>query len=676
MFIFIARSVVLVVALLCLKAQAAPILFLSPAVQTAPWQSPVTVDLMISGLKSEDPAQVLGGFDVSLTFDPAYLSLASVDFGPFLGGPGETFDLVEEDLSSPAASIVRLFSVSLLEVSDSACIFCTGPYLANLQGDSFALARLTFDWRAPAPGVTTIDFASATLADGFGAIIPIAALIPAQVQIPEPAAPALLGLGLFLLAWARRGGRASPQRAPTHTPTRCWKAALAALAFGATGPALAQVTASSPFVLAATEQGTLDAYFTTDGIHYTAPLKVADQAETRYGDMAVADFNGDGLLDFLALDNETTALHLYLRTGPTSFQPFGIGALATDPKRDYYNARNQRALAPDYGLGIIPADLDNDGDMDFLDARNKEFGPGLFWIATGDAWINDGTGHFTQVPHAFDFADPAGSLPGSIFTGWTLGTSITLGDVDGDHIPDMLASEQSSGGDQPSRVYLLRGLGDGRFGPPEYVFTAPHPATFISLGDVNNTGTVDALVGMDDDGDPGQVYVFFGKGDGTFFQTPYEAFDTNPTESGSDQPGGGKFQLVDITGDGVLDAVASPALTGPVTDVVTPGRLVVYRGLGDGRFVLAGEIDPQIFVNTGFAAPTGGRPILVHQPGDFDNTGGIDYRDVQFLLGPSRPAMSPEDPFDLNRDGVVNVGDARRLVLMCTLPRCALVPGD
>lgn len=454
------------------------------------------------------------------------------------------------------------------------------------------------------------------------------------------------------------------------------RAALAGLVLAAAVPAQAQINANSPFVLAATGQGTLEAYFTTDGISYTAPLKVADQAETRYGDMAVADFNGDGLLDFLALDNWTGALHLYLRSGPTSFQPFGIGGLPSDPKQDHFNFRNLEPLAPDYGLGIIPADLDNDGDMDFLDARNKQFGTGLFWIAHGDSWMNDGTGNFTRVENAFDFADPSGSLPESIFTGWTLGMSVTLGDIDGDHIPDMLASEQASGGDQPSRVYALRGLGDGRFGIPEYVFTTPHPATFISLGDVNNTGTVDALVGMDDDGDPGQVYVFFGQGDGNFFQTAYEAFDTNPAESGSDQPGGGKFQLVDITRDGVLDVVASPGLTGPVTDVVTPARLVVYRGLGDGRFALASEIDPQIFVNTGFAAPTGDRTIHVRLPGDFDGTGGIDFRDVQYLMQPSRPAMSLEDPLDLNRDGVVNIGDARRLVLMCTLPRCAFVPGD
>lgn len=444
------------------------------------------------------------------------------------------------------------------------------------------------------------------------------------------------------------------------------RAALALAASAFLLPAQAQVSPASQFVLAATERGTLEAYFTDDGAIFSPPIEVANQAETHYGEMAVADFNRDGLTDFLAFDNDSGALHLYLRTGATSFAAFGIGGLDPDPKHDYYNARGQRDLAPDYGLGLIPADLDNDGDMDFLEAKNREFGPGLFWIAVGNAWMNDGTGTFTRVGGAFDFS--------SIFSGWTLGMSVTLGDLDGDGFPDMLASEQQSGGDQPSRVYALLGNGDGTFGPPQHVFTTPHPATFISLGDVNNSGTVDALVGMDDDGDPGQVYVFFGQGNGQFFPTPFEAFDTNPAESGGDQPGGGRFQLADVTGDGVLDVVASPALGGPVPDTITPAELLLYQGLGDGRFVFAYEIDAQIFTHTGFAAAVDRLPVFPRLPGDFDGTGGIDFRDLVYLLEPSRPAMGPEDPFDLNRDGIVNVADARRLVLMCTAPRCAFVP--
>lgn len=204
----IVRSFVLLAALLCLRAHAEPSLFLHPTVQTAQSQSLVLLDLMIADLKDEDPAAVIGGFDVTLSFDPAYLALESVDFDIFLGTPGaDTFDLVELDNPTPAAATVRLFSLSLLEVSGDACIFCTGPFLADLQGDSFRLARLAFSWHGAAPATTTVSFASAALAGGFGENLAIAALVPAQVEIPEPATTALFGLGLVVLGMTYRGRR-------------------------------------------------------------------------------------------------------------------------------------------------------------------------------------------------------------------------------------------------------------------------------------------------------------------------------------------------------------------------------------------------------------------------------------------------------------------------------------
>jgi len=35
------------------------------------------------------------------------------------------------------------------------------------------------------------------------------------------------------------------------------------------------------------------------------------------------------------------------------------------------------------------------------------------------------------------------------------------------------------------------------------------------------------------------------------------------------------------------------------------------------------------------------------------------------------PASGPDDPRDLDGDGMITVLDARKLVLLCTLPRCA-----
>lgn len=204
MLTLLARSLVLAAALLCARAQAEPILFLHPAVQSVQGQSQVILDLMIADLKKENQAALLGGFDLTLSFDPAYLTLVSVDFDTFLGGPGEVIEQIEGTSSPPAPTTLRLFSLSLLEMSDTACIFCTGPYLEDLQDDSFRLARLAFSWHGAAPATTTVGFVSATLVDGIGDNIPIAALVPAQIEIPEPGTPALFALGLGLLGMACR----------------------------------------------------------------------------------------------------------------------------------------------------------------------------------------------------------------------------------------------------------------------------------------------------------------------------------------------------------------------------------------------------------------------------------------------------------------------------------------
>lgn len=203
---FLARSVVLAATLLCLNAQAGPSLFLHPAVQ--PVQSRIFVDLMIAGLKDEDPQAVLGGFDITLAFDPRYLELQSVDFDTFLGQPIDTIEQVDVvDIASPLATHARLFSVSLLEAADNVCNFCTGPYLADLQGDSFRLARLEFEWLGAIPVRTSIAFVSAELADGLGNMLEVSRLGPAQIEIPEPGTPALICLGLALLGMRYRSRR-------------------------------------------------------------------------------------------------------------------------------------------------------------------------------------------------------------------------------------------------------------------------------------------------------------------------------------------------------------------------------------------------------------------------------------------------------------------------------------
>jgi hypothetical protein len=59
-------------------------------------------------------------------------------------------------------------------------------------------------------------------------------------------------------------------------------------------------------------------------------------------------------------------------------------------------------------------------------------------------------------------------------------------------------------------------------------------------------------------------------------------------------------------------------------------------------------------------------------PGDIDSDGDIDTTDIQAInASRNTPATSPDDPRDLDGDGMITLYDARKAVLMCTRPRCA-----
>ena len=59
-------------------------------------------------------------------------------------------------------------------------------------------------------------------------------------------------------------------------------------------------------------------------------------------------------------------------------------------------------------------------------------------------------------------------------------------------------------------------------------------------------------------------------------------------------------------------------------------------------------------------------------PGDLDLDGDVDRDDLNIILAArNTPADGPDDPRDLDGDGMITALDARKLVLMCTRPRCA-----
>jgi len=52
--------------------------------------------------------------------------------------------------------------------------------------------------------------------------------------------------------------------------------------------------------------------------------------------------------------------------------------------------------------------------------------------------------------------------------------------------------------------------------------------------------------------------------------------------------------------------------------------------------------------------------------------GDVDRDDLNIILAArNTPASGPDDPRDLDGDGMITALDARKLVTLCTRPRCA-----
>ncbi|RJS84068.1 hypothetical protein CW713_03185 [Methanophagales archaeon] len=283
-------------------------------------------------------------------------------------------------------------------------------------------------------------------------------------------------------------------------------------------------------------------------------------------------------------------------------------------------------------LGSAIADFDNDGDLD-LTIQSK-------W---GDSYlfINDGTGGFAQTKVAeglalseysgesttadfnndgyYDYVVSSSGAYIYLFTynknntfskstinaewlvtgsGLNFLSGIDTGDFNEDGNMDFLIAEYREYG--TDLVYLYIGNGDGTF---TYKFAFDNidykggDTRAVVAGDFDNDGHCDAIVGQDDDGEPGQTWLYKGDGTGNFTYFG-EAYDTNPSiESGGEYSGAGYADAYDFDGDGNLDVVANAKPYGGGGDSGT----FFFRGNGNGTFRAPIKVDE--FIGRGISAP-------------------------------------------------------------------------
>jgi hypothetical protein len=156
-------------------------------------------------------------------------------------------------------------------------------------------------------------------------------------------------------------------------------------------------------------------------------------------------------------------------------------------------------------------------------------------------------------------------------------------DVNGDGNPDIVVATFYISFETPAALYVFPGKGDGTFGPPKSTILTGNSITLaldigtaMTLADINGDGKLDILTPIGD-----HVSVVLGNGDGTFKTSPtwlslpsgYQTVNSPSQIFTEDVNGDGK---ADIEIGAVPDSSSSQASDGAAD--------VIFLGNGDGTF--------------------------------------------------------------------------------------------
>jgi len=291
--------------------------------------------------------------------------------------------------------------------------------------------------------------------------------------------------------------------------------------------------------------------------------------QTDFRVLATGDFNRDGNLDVAATSVSTNSVVIFLGqvdgtflqqsttypTGPTAKTPFNLAV----------------------------ADLDGDQFQDLIVSSDSDANVAILY--------GKGDGTFESALFI--------PVPGAVQVG-----SVTVGDLNGDKIPDIAVTDQfTTTGSTQGAVFVLLGQGSRKFTPAVKYPVAGGPY-LLTLADFNRDGKLD-IVSANKPG--ANVGILLGNGDGTF-QTPtyYPAGGPAFFATVGDLNGDNQIDIAAVTSNslGILLAGKSETLqSGPITVHGCGPQSVIATYTGDPNYATSSST-PIVFSSPSPITPT------------------------------------------------------------------------